>query len=172
MTQTHDGGCTCGHVRYRMTGAPMIVHCCHCSWCQTQTGSAFVLNALTEAGNVALLAGDVEATDTVSPSGEGQVIHRCPKCSVALWSNYFMGGLRDRVRFVRVGTLDDPAALPPDIHIFTTTRLPWVAIPPDHRAVEAFYDVAETYSPDSLARRAALFAEAGMADPFLADDAR
>ena len=165
MTYSREGGCTCGHIRYRMTGDPIIVHCCHCSWCQTQTGSAFVINALTEAENVELLQGAVEEIATPSPSGKGQTIARCPKCHVAVWSNYFMGGLRERVRFVRVGTLDDPGAVPPDVHIFTETKLPWVQIPADHKKVDVFYDIAATYRPDSLARRAALFAAAGIAEP-------
>lgn len=113
---TYDGGCTCRHVRYRMTSNPLFVHCCHCRWCQRETGSAFVLNAMIEADRVQLLHGDVEVVDTPSLSGKGQKIARCPKCRIALWSNYGGGG--DSVRFVRVGTLDEPDRLPPDVHIF------------------------------------------------------
>src|SRR5689334_11014261 len=87
-TDTYDGGCTCRHVRYRMTSAPLFVHCCHCRWCQRETGSAFVLNAMIEAERVQLLAGDVDVVDTPSSSGKGQKIARCPKCRVAVWSNY------------------------------------------------------------------------------------
>jgi len=165
MTEPHHGGCACGQVRYRMKAAPMIVHCCHCSWCQTQTGSAFAVNALIEAENVELLTGEVEEIATPSPSGKGQTIARCPTCRVALWSNYDMGGLRGRVRFVRVGTLDDPAQVPPDVHIFTTTKLPWVQIPPEHQAVEVFYDVETTYTAEALKRRGALYDAAGIVDP-------
>ena len=52
-----EGGCACGTVRYRLTDAPMFVHCCHCSCCQTETGSAFVLNALIESDRVETLKG-------------------------------------------------------------------------------------------------------------------
>ena len=52
MLSPCEGGCACGHVRYRLASAPMIVHCCHCRDCQRQTGSAFVLNALIETDRV------------------------------------------------------------------------------------------------------------------------
>src|SRR5262249_7683836 len=111
-----EGGCTCGAVRYRLAAEPLFVHCCHCRWCQRETGAAFALNAMIEADRVVLLNGEIEIVPTPSKSGKGQKIARCPNCRVALWSNY--AGAGDAVRFVRVGTLDDPDALPPDIHIF------------------------------------------------------
>ena len=152
----YDGGCTCGGARYRMSSAPMYVHCCHCRWCQRESGGAFVLNALIETDRVGLLEGDVERTDTPSNSGKGQVISRCPGCHVALWSNYAYGKIGEAVRFVRVGTLDEPERIPPDIHIFTSTKLPWVVLPPNVPAVKNYYDVAKMWPRDSLARRTAL----------------
>ena len=122
MTQLLEGGCRCGAVRYRMTTPPMIVHCCHCTSCQVETGSAFAVNAMIEADRVTLLSGVPEAVLTPSEIGKGQQVWRCPACRVAVWSLY--GGAEDPRRFVRVGTLDDPAALPPDIHIFTRSKLP------------------------------------------------
>lgn len=145
-----DGRCTCGAVRYRMTGKPMIVHCCHCRWCQRETGASFALNAVIEADRVALLAGEPEVIVTPSMSGRGQKIARCPKCRVALWSNY--AGAGDKVRFVRVGTLDEPDRLPPDIHIYTSSKQPWVAIPPGMKSVAEFYNPAEVWSEESRAR--------------------
>ena len=115
--QILEGGCTCRRVRYRMHGNPLFVHCCHCRWCQRETGTAFALNAMIEADRVQLLQGEVEAIDTPSNSGKGQRISRCPHCRVALWSNY--GGDGDAIRFVRVGTLDEPDRFAPDVHIFT-----------------------------------------------------
>jgi hypothetical protein len=153
---TFAGGCTCRHVRFRMATRPLIVHCCHCRWCQRETGSAFALNAMIEADRVQLLAGEVEATDTPSASGKGQKISRCPKCRIAVWSNYAGGG--DAVRFVRVGTLDEPDRLPPDIHIFTASKQPWVLLPPGTPAVAEYYKASEHWPPESLQRRAALLA--------------
>ncbi|MEW9919999.1 GFA family protein [Marimonas sp. MJW-29] len=160
-----EGGCTCGHVRYRVSSEPMIVHCCHCSWCQRQSGSAFAVNALIEADRVELTSGAVEEITVPSPSKKGQTIARCPNCRVAVWSNYHMGGLKDRVRFIRVGSLDDPNLMPPDVHIFTSTKQNWVILPPMDKAAEQFYDVNTTWSPDSLERLDALFAAAGIEKP-------
>jgi len=151
-----EGGCACRFVRYRMTSTPLFVHCCHCTWCQRETGSAFALNAMIEADRVELLQGEVEVIDTPSLSGKGQKIARCPKCRVALWSNY--AGAGDAVRFVRVGTLDEAGRFPPDIHIFTSTKQPWVVLPPGALAVPEFYKIAERWPKASLERRAALLA--------------
>jgi hypothetical protein len=153
-TTFHDGGCTCRRVRYRMATKPLFVHCCHCRWCQRETGSAFALNALIEADRVQLLQGEVEVVDTPSSSGKGQRISRCPVCRVALWSNY--GGGEDAVRFVRVGTLDEPDRLPPDIHIFTASKQPWVELPAATPAVTEYYKTSEMWPAESLERRAAL----------------
>jgi hypothetical protein len=146
-----DGGCTCRLVRYRMWGPPMIVHCCHCRWCQRESGAAFALNAMIEADRVSLLEGDVEAVGTPSASGKGQRISRCPQCRVAVWSNYWGAG--DAVHFVRVGTLDEPDRLPPDVHIFTASKQPWVILPPLVPAVPEYYTASEIWSAASLARR-------------------
>ncbi len=155
---TAEGGCTCRQVRYRLTSRPMFVHCCHCRWCQRETGTAFALNAMIEAGRVELLAGQPERVDTPSLSGKGQKIWRCPSCRVAVWSNY--AGLGEAARFVRVGTLDNPDLLPPDIHIFTESKQPWVLLPPGTPAVAQYYKASEMWPKDSLARRAALIAAA------------
>jgi len=148
------GGCTCRAVRYRMTSRPLFVHCCHCRWCQRETGSAFALNALIEADRVELLQGEVEVIATPSNSGKGQQISRCSKCRIALWSNY--AGAGDALRFVRVGTLDDPDRFPPDIHIFTASKQPWVLLPASTPAVPEYYRASQHWPAESLARRAAL----------------
>jgi hypothetical protein len=149
-----DGVCTCRFVRYRMTSRPLFVHCCHCRWCQRETGASFALNALIEADRVQLLKGDVEIIKTPSQSGKGQKISRCPRCHIAVWSNY--AGSGEAIRFVRVGTLDEPDRLPPDIHIFTASKQPWVVLPPDTPAVQEYYKPSERWPTESLRRRAAL----------------
>lgn len=132
----------------------MFVNCCHCRWCQRETGASFALNALIEADRVVLLAGTPEVVNTPSESGQGQKIARCPSCRIALWSNY--AGSGDAVRFVRVGTLDDPDRLPPDAHIYTASKQPWVVLPPDVPAYEEFYDRDRAWPEESLARRRAV----------------
>ena len=151
-----NGGCDCRAVRYRLLKSPLFVHCCHCSWCQRESGAAFALNAMIEADQVELLAGVPDWVDTPSASGKGQQIARCPGCRIAVWSCY--AGAGPLIRFVRVGTLDRPAQFPPDIHIFTAYKQPWLILPPDTPAVPEYYDRNEYWPAASLARRAALLA--------------
>ncbi|MGZ8335948.1 MAG: GFA family protein [Allosphingosinicella sp.] len=145
-----DGRCMCGAVRYRMDAAPMIVHACHCTECRRLTGSAFALNAVIEAERVELLAGETGAVPVTGTSGKLQTIHRCPDCKVALWSHYPGGG--SRISFIRVGTLAAPDRLPPDIHIYTSSKLPWLELPANARAVPEFYALADVWPEASLAR--------------------
>ena len=146
-----EGGCACGAVRYRLTSEPMIVHCCHCRDCQRQTGGAFAVNALIETDRVELLSGAPEPAPVIGSSGKAQAIFRGPRCKVALWSHY--PGAGAKVRFVRVGTLADPSRLPPDIHIFTSTRLPWLELPKDVPAVPEYYSARDYWPAESLERR-------------------
>ena len=155
-SQLAEGGCACGAVRYRMLGPPLIVHCCHCSWCQRETGSALVLNALIEGDRMQLLAGSVELIDTPSASGAGQQIARCARCQTALWSHYAFAGIGERVKFVRVGTLDEPAQLPPDVHIFTSSKLPWLDLAGSAAVFPQYYRKKDVWSEASLARLQAL----------------
>ena len=145
-----DGGCTCGAVRYRVDAPPMLVHCCHCTWCQRETGSAFAVNALIEAPLVAVTKGAPQQVTLPSASGQGQVFTRCTACGVTLWSNY--AAAQDKVHFLRVGTLDDPSQMPPDIYIFTSSKQPWVVLPEGTPAVEEYYQRSAYWPADSVAR--------------------
>ena len=149
-----EGGCDCRRVRYRIESPPLFVHCCHCRWCQRETGASFALNALIESDGISNLGDAPALVDTPSNSGAGQQIARCPHCKIAVWSHY--AGAGPVVSFVRVGTLDDPDRLPPDIHIFTESKQPWVVIPSGAVAVPAYYDRKQYWPAASLERWAAL----------------
>jgi hypothetical protein len=149
-----EGGCDCRHIRYRMETRPLFVHCCHCRWCQRESGASFALNAMIEADRVTLLTAEPELVDTPTESGAGQKFARCPKCRIALWSNY--AGAGPIIKFIRVGTLDNPDHLPPDIHIFTASQQPWVVIPRGAPAVQHYYDREKYWPANSLARRQAI----------------
>jgi hypothetical protein len=156
MAADLEGGCACGTVRYRLGSPPMFVHCCHCRDCQRQTGSAFALNALIDADRVLLLSGNAEPIAVPTPSGKPHEIYRCSSCRVALWSIY--GGVQ-KLRFVRVGTLDDAAALKPDVHIYVRSKLPWVTLPENVPAFDSYYDSRKLWPAESLQRRRAIFGE-------------
>lgn len=151
-----EGGCACGSVRYRLTSGPMIVHCCHCRDCQRQTGSAFVINALIETDRIDVAQGEPQPVRMPTDSGRPHDIHRCPACRTALWSDY---GGRPALRFVRVGTLDEPQALPPDVHIYTRSKLPWVGLPQGARTFEVYYDMRREWTPEALERRRAILGD-------------
>ena len=151
MEERLDGRCGCGDIRYRLSGRPMFVHCCHCLDCQRQTGSGFVLNAIYEMERIELLSGQPEPVAMPTDSGRPHEIYRCPRCRTALWSDYG----RRRLRFVRIGTLEDPSALRPDVHIFTRSKLPWVVLPPGVPAFEVYYETEKLWPAESLARRRA-----------------
>ena len=150
MNKDFEGGCACAMVRYRLTSLPMFVHCCHCLDCQRQTGSAFVLNALIEADRVILLSGNPEPVAVPTDSGRPHEIYRCPSCEVAVWNVY---SDISKLRFVRVGTLDEPATLAPDVHIYVRSKLPWVTLPEGIPSFAAYYDSRKLWPPASLERR-------------------
>ncbi len=147
-----EGGCACGQVRYLVKAMPFVVHACHCSLCQTQIGGPHAVNALLEAENVELLSGQLEKTTVPTPSGSGQVIVRCQNCKVAVWSSYLKSPRGEKLRFLRVGTLDIPALMPPDVHIHTSAKVPWYVIPPDHYAVDSMYERGAVWSEDARQR--------------------
>ena len=151
-TQDPDlsGGCDCRHVRYRLATRPLFVNCCHCRWCQRETGASFALNAMIESDRVELQAAAPVLVETPSASGKGQQVARCPKCQVAVWSHY--GGAGPLLSFVRVGTLDEPDQLPPDIHIFTSTQQPWLVLGDSAPVVDQYYERDAHWPPESLAR--------------------
>ncbi len=142
------GGCSCGAVRYQLLTAPIRVHCCHCTDCQRHTGSAFVINAIIETSAIRIIRGELEAVPMRRAYGPHD-IYRCPKCKVAVWSDY---GRRPQIRFVRVGTLDDPSALRPHIHIYTRSKLPWLKLPKGTPAFRDYYDPKKVW-PKTILRR-------------------
>lgn len=143
-----EGGCTCGTIRYRLTHSPLIVHACHCSWCQRETGSAFVINIWIETRFVEV-TGQPAAVHLASESGSGQVVYRCTECQVAVFSEYNVGA---QFRFVRGGTLDEPGRITPDVHIYTATKLPWVLLDEGIPTFEGYYRRSEVWRPEAYAR--------------------
>ena len=146
-----EGGCDCRLIRYRMETRPLFVHCCHCRWCQRETGASFALNAMIESERVTNLNAEPTLIRTPSASGQGQWIARCPECRIAVWSHY--AGAGPLLSFLRVGTFDAPDLLPPDIHIYTASKQPWVVLAPDVPAVPEYYEREKHWSAESLARR-------------------
>ncbi len=152
MNETFEGRCSCGELTYRMTSPPMITHCCHCRYCQRETGASFALNALIEADRVEVLTGKTTEAKIPSESGEGLIMERCAKCQVPVWTHY----MNDRFScWVRVGTLLEPDRIAPDVHIFTESKQPWLILPEGVPFFEKFYDWdnrSDVWSAESIAR--------------------
>ena len=157
------GHCTCNSVRYRIEVVPIIVHACHCSWCQREAGTAFAWNALVERDRLQVKQGEdaLEEIATPSASGKGQRIVRCRHCKTALWSHYPGGG--NAIAFLRVGTLEHPDAFPPDVHVFTSTKQPWFELPADAAAYAEFYEPGTVWNDEQRARYHAAKQRAGEA---------
>ena len=146
----------------------MVIHCCHCTECQIQSGSCFALNGAIEHYNVTHDNGEPEKVHMPAASGKGQTIARCANCKTAIWSNYTVAG--ELTRFVRMGTLEkdprgeDPAKgqLLPDVHIYTKMKAPWVTIPQGSKICDEFYDdPSKIWRPEGLERMQKLMAESG-----------
>ncbi len=146
-----EGGCACGEIRYRLTNEPMIVHACHCRDCQRLSGSAFALNLWIERKFVEASGGEPVAFP-VPPgnSGKPHDVFACGGCGTHLWNKYHRAP-GDTV-LLCAGTLDDPAAIAPDVHIFTRSKLPWLELPGGVPAFDAFYRIDEVWRPQSLVR--------------------
>lgn len=151
------GGCACGAIRYTLTNTPLIVHACHCRDCQRVTGSAFALNLWIERKFV-VASGAEPVAFPVPPGGSGKPhdVFRCANCGTALWNKYHAAP-GDTVLLCG-GSLDDPAAVAPDVHIFTRSKAPWLDLPQGARVFAGFYKIAEVWPPESLERWQALFA--------------
>ena len=145
-----EGGCACGAVRYRLTAAPLIVNACHCRDCQRLTGGAFALNIWIERRFVEADHARLGSVMLTAGSGKPHEVFRCPQCGTALYSKYHAAP-GDTV-LLRAGTLDRPEAVTPDAHIFTRSKLPWLELPKDAPAFEAFYDLAQVWPAESLQR--------------------
>ena len=157
MSALREGGCSCGATRYRLLSDPLIVHCCHCLNCQRQTGSAFVVNLMIETSQVEMVAGAPQSVEVPRDDGSTQRIFRCPTCQVAVFSEYG----RPELRYVRAGTLDQPSGVTPDVHIFTRSKVNWIAIPESAPAFEVYYDRNALWPAASLERLNALIPESG-----------
>lgn len=156
-----NGHCACKAVTYSILAEPLATHCCHCTWCQRETGSAFVLNSMIEAYNFRITS-DTQPTivPTASLSGTPQLIARCPTCFVAVYSHY---GEFKAAMFVRVGTLADGSRqrVRPTVHIFTSTKLEWLDLSAEKergvKIFEEYYDRDKVWTKESLERRLIMF---------------
>lgn len=160
---TLQGGCACKAIRYTLTARPLIVHACHCRDCQRLTGSAFVINIWIEKQFVEARGAVPASYGLAGGSGQRHEVYFCGACGTCVWSRYH--GAPGEALFVRAGTLDNPDAVTPDVHIFTRSKVPWLQLPEGVPAFKAFYKLDEIWSDDSKRRLRALRAQAAGSRP-------
>jgi hypothetical protein len=139
------GACACGEIQFRLTGAPIVTHACHCTQCQRETGSAFAVNLMIEADRLVVDAGAPERT--------GDDVAACPRCQTRLWAYHRMFG--EKAVFVKAGVLSRGRA--PDVHCFTSTKQPWLPLPEGVPAYAENYDFEAVLSAEARSRAQALF---------------
>jgi len=148
----HHGGCSCGQLRYRLRGAPMFTHACHCKLCQCYTASAFVIHSNIGAENFVVEKGSLITTVGPSGSGSGHSIKRCEACGDQIFSHFGLNGT-DKILVFKTTTLDDAEQFPPQAHIYTK-KLSWIALGKEIPCFDEFYDRDKIYPKRSLERRA------------------
>ena len=146
-----EGECSCGAIRHKLTNTPLIVHACHCRDCQRVTGSAFVINIWIEKRFVEATGPTPKSITLSGGTGKDHEAFFCANCGTYVWSRYAVAQGGDAL-FVRAGTLDNPAAVKPDVHLFTRSKLPWVKLPEDALAFETAYKIDDVWPPASKER--------------------
>jgi len=121
------GGCLCGAVRYRASSAPVLARSCWCRTCQYLAAGNATVNAMFRADTVQV---EGETRDYASAADSGNIIHRrfCPACGTPMFA---AAEVRPHLLIVRVGTLDDPAAVQPAMTIWTVSKPPWGCLDED-----------------------------------------
>ncbi|KAF1842375.1 uncharacterized protein K460DRAFT_370343 [Cucurbitaria berberidis CBS 394.84] len=160
LSQPFNGHCACKTITYTLLAPPLITHCCHCTYCQRESGSAFGLNSVVEIYNFRITSSAKPTVTGVSslssPSGDKHLIAHCPKCLTVLYAHY---GANRSLMFVKVGSLDDESRemVRPDVHIFTSTKMEWVNLGTEEergvKVFEEYYPREEVWSQESLKRR-------------------
>ena len=120
------GRCLCGAVRYSLTSQPLAVAACHCTQCRRQSGAAYSVNLIVRASTMETVGELVSWQDTETESGAPLSRDHCKTCGSPIRS---VPSASPKLIAVKAGTLDDPAPFAPAMHIWTDSKLPWVALP-------------------------------------------
>ena len=118
------GRCICGQVKYRITEKPLFTQACHCKDCKIITGSSYVINT-SVLDNTLTIEGNNSSTELKAGSGATSNAYFCTKCGTYIYTDYAsaVGRLT-----VRTKTLDNSESFPPQVHIFTKDKDPWIFI--------------------------------------------
>lgn len=124
MTTQIEGGCLCGSVRFTCSAAPELTFYCHCSDCQRTGGSPFSVELMMSSESFRV-QGESQTYTVAGDSGQDVHRHFCPKCGSGI---YLMCDADPGYVFIKAGALDDAGWISPDMHIFTSSKQPWVEV--------------------------------------------
>ena len=119
-----DGGCHCGFIAYEADVDPERVEICHCTDCQTLSGSAFRTVVPADKGSFRLLSGHPKAYIKTAESGNKRTQAFCPECGTPIYSA--AAGDSPGVLAIRVGTIRQRGDLPPRTQYWWRSAQPWV----------------------------------------------
>ena len=126
-THPKEGGCCCGAIRYSVSAEPITCYACHCTDCQTQSGSAFALSMVVPAPAITLLQGEPARYRT--EKGEGYIDqHFCADCGTRLWGTATQ---MPEIAVIKTGTLQDASWVRPVAHVWTRSAQPWLVFDDD-----------------------------------------
>jgi len=125
------GGCHCRALRYTITQPPLWAYVCHCTDCQSLSGSAFAMGVVVPAAAFTL-AGTPRLVPRVLGSGTISYRWICPECGIWVCGGSKLDALAStEKRVVRAGTFDDTSWIKPTLHFWTRSARPWVILPED-----------------------------------------
>lgn len=128
MSQPYRGGCECGAIRYVITGEPIVIYACHCTICQSQSGSAFGLAMRVHAKDFKITTGHLKKFTRQAESGQLFTNSFCPDCGTRIHHHASKAATH---LSLKPGTLDDTGWLKPTHHVFARSAQPWVVFPED-----------------------------------------
>ena len=146
--QSLTGGCICGQVKYQIIDKPLFTQACYCKDCKVLTGSSYVVNS-SILENTLIVEGEVSSTELKAGSGASYKTYFCTKCGTYVYADYdsAVGRLT-----VRTKTLDNSEKFPPQVHIFTKDKDPWLNLSEDVICFKEMYDQKKTWPEESLNR--------------------
>ncbi|KAF1849213.1 uncharacterized protein K460DRAFT_365118 [Cucurbitaria berberidis CBS 394.84] len=144
------GSCVCNTVRYRLLTSPLYCYACHCADCQKSSGGAFGWFLNIEAYNISIISPThpVIVAREKKPGALDRHME-CPKCKTELWSNNVLG---TAICSIRVGTLDFPSLMEPDVHSYVGSKVEWIKLPEGAKTTEKEVNHKELWPKSSLKR--------------------
>jgi len=120
-----DGACHCGAIQIEGEIDPNKVGICHCTDCQTSTGTAFRISVPVPGAAFKITGHPTAYLKTTADSGNPRLQAFCGICGTPIYSTSPGDGVQPSY-MVRVGILRQRDQLPPKRQIWWRSARPWV----------------------------------------------